>query len=182
MLSQDSTLREVALAVGAALTARGIDAVLTGGACASVYSDGMYSSLDLDFVLTSDVTQAELDEAMAAAGFTRDGDRFVHAAVTYWVEFPRGPLAVGGDYKIRPTTLDGDARHLSVLSPTDSCRDRLAAFYHWDDRQSLAVAIEIAVRHPVDLPTIRKWSRREAADEKLNIFLERLTRRRAGRR
>jgi len=47
------------------------------------------------------------------------------------------------------------------LSATDSCRDRLAAFYHWNDRQALALAVEIARTHPVDLGLIREWSARE---------------------
>jgi hypothetical protein len=178
-LSKASSLRDVAFAVGASLGAHGISAVLTGGACASLHSQGAYSSLDLDFVLTSTVTQASLDEAMAAVGFTRDGDRFLHPAVDFWVEFPRGPLAVGGDYKIRPATLEDDAGPLQVLSPTDACRDRLAAFYHWNDRQSLQVAIQIALRNPVDVPTIRRWSRREDSDTKFNSFLERLERARS---
>ncbi len=178
-LSKESSLRNVALAVGACLNDHGISAVLTGGACASLHSKGAYSSLDLDFVLTSPVTQRKLDEAMASVGFTRDGDRFRHPEIAYWVEFPRGPLAVGGDYKIHPVSLEGEGGHVQVLSPTDSCRDRLAAFYHWNDRQSLDVAMQIAARNPVDVTTIRKWSRREGQDEKLNTFLKRLDRERA---
>ena len=127
----------------------------------------------------SAVTQARLDEAMAAVGFTRYGDRFLHPAVDFWIEFPRGPLAVGGDYKIHPASLEDDAGHLQILSPTDSCRDRLAAFYHWNDRQSLEVAIQIALRNPVDVTAIRRWSRRENADTKFNSFLERLERERS---
>ena len=164
--------------VGASFNRHGISAVLTGGACASLHSEGAYSSLDIDFVLTSAVKQATLDDAMAAVGFRRDGDRFVHDEVPFWVEFPRGPLAVGSDYTIRPTVVQGDAGQTQALSPTDSCRDRLAGFYHWNDRQSLDVAIQIALRHPVDLAVIRKWSRREGADEKFQGFLTRLDGRR----
>jgi len=176
-----SSLRNVAFAVGTSLHTHGISAVLTGGACASLHSEGAYTSLDLDFVLTGMVTQARLDQAMAAVGFTRMGDRYHHPECDFWVEFPRGPLAVGADYKIRPTTLQGSAGQVRVLSPTDSCRDRLAAFYHWNDRQSLEVAIQIARRHPVDLSAIRRWSRREGADEKLRIFVNRLETGRARR-
>ena len=175
-LTKRSSLRQVALVVGASLDRHGIGAVLTGRACASLHTAGTYSSLDLDFVLTGTVTQATLDDAMAAVGFTRTGDRFLHPEVAFWVEFPRGPLAVGGDYKIKPTVLRGRAGHVHALSPTDSCRDRLGAFFHWDDRQSLDVAIQIAVRHPGDIAAIRRWSRREGADEKLDEFLERARR------
>jgi hypothetical protein len=178
-LSRGSTLRDVALTVGASLKRHGISAVLTGGACASIHSGGAYSSLDLDFVLTGRVRQETLDEAMAAVGFTLDGDRFVHPGVKFWVEFPRGPLAIGGDYKIQPALVRGRRGQTQALSPTDSCRDRLGAFYHWHDRQSLEVAIRIAARNPVDLDVIRKWSHREGADEKFEEFLTHLGRRTA---
>lgn len=38
-----------------------------------------------------------------------------------------------------------------ALSPTDACRDRLAAFYHWSDRGGLAAAVAIAQRHRVNM-------------------------------
>ena len=66
--------------------------------------------------------------------------------------------------------LKGSAGQVQALTPTDSCRDRLAAFYHWNDRQSLEVAIQIALREPVDLEAVRKWSQREEAHEKFNQF------------
>ena len=178
-LSRVSTLRDVALAVGAALDRHGISAVLTGGACASIYSDGAYSSRDIDFVLGNVVKQETLEKAMAEVGFLLDGDRFVHPEVQFWVEFPRGPLAVGSNYRIRPTLVRGSAGQAQALAPTDSCCDRLAAFYHWDDRQSLEVAIQIALRKPVDLDAVRKWSHREEADEKFREFLDRLEQRKA---
>lgn len=173
-LSRDSTLRDVALAVGASLKRHGISAVLTGGACASIHSGGAYSSLDLDFVLMGRVAQKTLDEAMAAVGFTRDGDRYTHEELKFWVEFPRGPLAIGSDYKIRPALVKGRRGQVQSLSPTDSCRDRLAAFYHWHDRQSLEVAVQIAAKNRVDLEVVRRWSHREGADEKFEEFLTRL--------
>lgn len=167
------------MAVGASLDRYGVNAVLTGGACASIHSDGAYRSLDLDFVLRSAVTRETLEAAMAEVGFTLNGDRFVHPEAQFWVEFPRGPLAVGGDYQIRPTLLKSAAGQAQTLTPTDSCRDRLAAFYHWNDRQSLEVAIQIALRRPVNLDVVRKWSRREEAEEKFIEFRNRLQERKS---
>jgi hypothetical protein len=58
-----------------------------------------------------------------------------------------------------------------MLSPTDSCRDRLAAYYHWNDRQSLEVAVAIARRNPVDLAVIGEWSTAEGFPERFEEFL-----------
>ena len=170
-LTDRSGLRDVALAVGTALEKHGIEAILTGGACASIHSEGQYSSFDLDFIIRAVVPQSSLDRAMAEAGFSREGDRYVHAASPFWVEFPIGPLAVGGDYKIRPIVLRENGGAIRILSPTDSCRDRLAAFYHWDDRQSLEVAIQIARRQRVNQALIRRWSDEEGFTEMYQEFL-----------
>jgi hypothetical protein len=160
-ISAASSLRDVVLAVSRALRAADIRAVLTGGASASIHSDGEYVSHDLDYIVQGRVTQARLDAAMASAGFTRQGDRYLHPESEFYVEFPRGPLAIGDDDLVDPVDLNiGHARVLT-LSATDACRDRLAAFYHWNDRQSLDTALKIARKRPVDMRAIRRWSERE---------------------
>lgn len=164
-----TALGTVAVAVGEALATHGIRAVLTGGACAGIYSGGFYSSRDVDFVLEGRVDLSTLDVLMSRLGFTRNGNRYEHPESPFWVEFPRGPLGVGADLDIRPVALRWSNRTTLALSPTDSCRDRLAAFYHWSDRQSLAVAVEIARRNEVDLALIRRWS---AAEGHLGRFEE----------
>jgi hypothetical protein len=99
-LTGDSTLPQVALAVGAQLTRRGIRAVLTGGACVSIYT-GTYVSKDVDFVLEGRIRQQALDEALRELGFERRGDRYVHPDVRFFIEFPPGPLSIGEDLAIR---------------------------------------------------------------------------------
>jgi len=181
-LSRRASLALVARVVGDALRRYGIRAVLGGGACANVYSSGRYQSADVDFVLSGNITQERLDEAMASVGFKRSGDRFAHPRLSFFVEFPRGPLAIGSDYKIRPIEWRSGRLRLLGLSATDSCRDRLAAFYHWNDRQSLKTAVMIASRNRVNLSLIRRWSMEEGAASRFEEFLEALERARARRR
>ena len=181
-LRKNSSIKSVAAVVGHALDHAGIEAVLTGGACAAIYSDGAYVSHDLDFIVRAGGTRATLDAALASAGFARDHDRYVHPATPLFVEFPRGPLSIGDDTNIRPARLTIGRTTIAALSPTDSCRDRLAAFYHWSDRQSLKSAVEIALRHRVNMATIRTWSAREGAAEKFEEFRAQVATRRTRRR
>ena len=116
--------------MGATLHRHGINAVLTGGACAALYTRGAYQSVDMDFVLAGSTTQAHLDAALASIGFVRAGDRYVHDHLRFYVEFPRGPLAIGADYRVHTVERRTRYGRLLMLSATDSCRDRLAAFYH----------------------------------------------------
>ena len=113
---------------------------------------------------------ANPDEAMASVGFVREGDRYVNSHTEFFVEFPRGPLAIGDDLDVRPVRLNLSGGYTLALSATDACRDRLAAFYHWSDRQSLQAAIDIARRQPVNLTTVRRWSKREGALDKFDEF------------
>jgi hypothetical protein len=175
-LTGRSSLGAVAAAVAAGLRARGIQAVLTGGACASLYSEEAYHSRDLDFVVIGGATRARMDGAMAASGFVRRGDRYVHPRARFYVEFPRGPLAIGGDHRIRPVTRATSHGRIRMLSATDSCRDRLAAFYHWGDRQSLTVAAWIAARHRVGMTALRRWSAAEDAADRFREFVAEKTR------
>lgn len=171
-LSERSSLGAVAAAVAGALRKYGIPAVLTGGACAALYSEGAYSSRDLDFIVVGPATRAGMDTAMASVGFRRRRDRYVHPRARFYVEFPRGPLAIGGEYRIRPVSRLTAHGRILMLSPTDSCRDRLAAFYHWGDRQSLTVAAWIAARNRVKLTTLKHWSAAEGAAERFEEFVE----------
>jgi len=177
-LRANASLKEVAIVVGDALRRHGIHAVLTGGACASIYTGGRYSSVDADFVLAGETKRAQLDAAMASLGFVRERDRYVHPSLAFFVEFPRGPLAIGADHRVRPVQLTSRGKRALALSPTDSCRDRLAAFYHWDDLQSLDVAAQIATRHRLKWTVMRAWSDAEGSLEKFEEFRRAVVRRR----
>ena len=148
-----------------------------------LYSEGAYQSHDLDFIVSGVGKRKDVDHAMTSIGFQREGDRYVNPNVPWFVEFPRGPLAIGEDLNIRPVRLKISGGSTLALSATDACRDRLAAFFHWSDRQSLEAAVEIALRRRVDLPAIKRWSAREGASTKFDEFRREVTRRRGlGRR
>jgi hypothetical protein len=177
-LTARSSLADVAFAVGAVLRRHRIPAVLTGGACVALHTDGAYVSHDLDFILqgVEAITAARLDDALAELGFRRRGNQYRHPKLDLYIEFPPGPLAIGGDHHVKPVELRRRRQVLRALSPTDSCLDRLAAFYHWDDRQSLRHAVEIARRRRVNLTRIASWSAAEGHVEGHQEFLRELRR------
>ena len=180
-LSAKSSLKEFSITVGSALRAQGIRAVLTGGACASIYTGGKYMSGDADFILRGRVDRRALDEALHRLGFGREGDRYVHRSSRFFVEFPAGPLAIGGDVNIEPVEIRLRDKVALALSATDSCRDRLSGYFHWQDRESLAVAIEIAVRNEIDWHAVKSWSEKEGAIEGFEDFQDQAQAVRRGR-
>lgn len=181
-LGPKSTLADVAIEVGDALRRAGIRAVLTGGACASFYSVGAYHSQDADFVLLGACGAAELDGAMGSLGFGRSRGCYVHPGVPFVIEFPAGPLGIGEDFQIRPVWKRRRRARMLALSATDSCRDRLAAFYHWKDRQALAAAVAIALRQRVAFAKVKRWSAAEGHPEAYERFVAELALARRARR
>jgi len=79
------------------LRSKGIDMVLSGGACVSIYSQNKYPSMDLDMIHTSLATPKRklIRDSMSELGFVEDGRHFRHPDTDLFVEFPAGPPSVG---------------------------------------------------------------------------------------
>ena len=158
-------IKKLALLVSGELKKNGMDAVLVGGACVSIYTRNRYFSMDLDFV--SDTSLKELEPVMNSLGFKLNGRHFEHPGCRFLVEFPPPPVSIGNEIPIRKFRT---INTLTMFTPTDCVKDRLAAYYHWSDPQSLKQAIMVARSQPVDLADIADWSKKEGAPEKFNRF------------
>lgn len=176
---KELTLLDLAIYIADHLRASGIDVVLSGGACVSIYAPTGYLSYDLDFVLVSATARAKLGEAMARLGFFEDGRHFRHPETPFIVEFLSPPLSVGEEPVRNIAEITKRKKTLRLLSPTDCVKDRLAAFYHWNDRQSLEQAILVSQSETIDLKEVRRWSVQEGMEDKLAVFLRARKKRRA---
>lgn len=111
---------------------------------------------------------------MLEAGFKNLGKDFYHDNADFTVEFPGSELVIGDE----PMKPEGEIKvgkfTLKLLSPTQCVMDRLAAFYHWKDRQSLEQALMVAQSHPVKLLKIKKWSENEGMTDRYEVFLQHL--------
>lgn len=173
---KDITLIDLAIFISDYLTKNGIDAVLTGGACVSIYTKNKYVSSDLDFVLLSYEKQEKLTKIMEKVGFYLEDKHFKHKDTDFFIEFLSPPASVGDEPIKNISVLRKGDLTLRLLSPTDCVKDRLAAFYHWNDRQSLGQAILVSKDNSVDLKEIENWSRKERMSEKFQKFKNRLRR------
>lgn len=166
----DMPIEEVAGLVCSTLQKAGITVTLSGGACVTIWSGGNYVSRDLDFVEEGLVPRRKVKAALEEIGFVEQNRYFVHPDSEFFVEFPTGPLTVGDQRVEKVATLRTDAGHLRLLSPTDCIKDRLAAFFHWNDHQALEQAVLVARTQKVDMKGIRSWSRTEDATGKFKRF------------
>lgn len=168
----------MAFAVCTALDRAGITAVLTGGSAATYYAPNAYQSLDIDFVIALHRSESGGHEALVGLGYRRENDCYIHPDSPFPLEFPRGPLMVGDELLESWSTETRKGELLHVLTPTDCCRDRLAAFLFWNDFSGLeqALAVCMARATDIDLALVRTWCERERQPDKFRLFAARLHR------
>ncbi len=166
-------IRDLAALVCDGLNNRDIDAVLVGGACVSIYTNNTYVSYDLDFVSHS--TLKDISGALSDLGFHRESSRhFIRKDCPFFIEFVAPPVSVGGEPVTKQETIKTPFGNLRLLTPSDRVKDRLAAYYHWNDPQALEQAVMVAKARKVKLPEIGKWSEKEGHREKFEVFKKRL--------
>ena len=169
------TQAELAAHVQGHLRNHGITVVLSGGAAVSIYTANKYVSRDIDLVNVYSVERRKIRTAMEEIGFRETRRYFHHPASRHIVEFPPGPLAID-DQPVRTISRVRFATGtLRVISATDCVKDRLAAFYFWDDQPSLEQAVLVAGHKRVRMAEVRAWSRRLGMLPKFEAFLQRIT-------
>jgi hypothetical protein len=152
---------ELTAYVQVALRRFGIETVLSGGSCVTVWSDNSYVSDDIDLIVDGFSWRTKIRAAMLDQGFVEKNRYFVHPESKWIVEFPDGPLAVGEERPKEIVELRLSTGTLRLLSPTDCVKDRLAWWIHEGDRQCLEQAIAVIKCADVDLEELRRWVRGE---------------------
>lgn len=168
------SLKDLAIYISDYLRKNGIDTVLSGGACVTIYTDNKYLSYDLDFVLLVYIGRKKIKTVLEEIGFQEDGRSFRHKDTPYFIEFLSPPLSVGEEPVKDISSIKKRGKVLKLLSPTDCVKDRLAAYYHWNDLQSLDQAVLVCKDSSVNLKEIERWSLNEGMRRKFEILKERL--------
>jgi hypothetical protein len=171
---KEMSLEELAAFISANLRKNNIEVILTGGSCVSIYSENKYVSMDLDFVETFYTKRKDLVKCLIGLGFYEENRYFKHPDTDYIVEFPPGPLAVGNEPIKDIIILQFETGELRIISPTECVKDRLAAFYFWNDRQCLDQAILVTKMNDINLDEVERWSKNEGEKDKFKKFLKEL--------
>ena len=169
------TQGELAAFIDSHLRKSGITVVLSGGACVAIYSDYKYVSKDLDFIGKNLIDHKNISLAMKEIGFYKEGKYYFHPDSQFFVEFISGPLSIGEDPINDIRELEFSTGIVRIISPTESIKDRLAAYYYWNDIQSLEQAILIANNQEFDINNIKKWSIKEGKGKEFSVFKDRIS-------
>jgi len=90
------TTEELAARVSTVLQEHGIDALLVGGACVSIYTANQYISGDLDFVSFASIKEIGL--VLRDIGFVQKSSRhFEKKGCPFFIEFVAPPPAIGSE-------------------------------------------------------------------------------------
>lgn len=145
-----------------------------GGSVVSFYSSNKYVSKDLDLINTSFSKRSKIKAVMDKLGFREQGRYFTHPETKFFIEFPDGPLSVGEEPVKEISEFELSTGTLRVLSPTDCVKDRLCAFYFWNDLQGLEQAVLVTKSQDVDLKEIKRWSKVEGKEKEFKAFADKL--------
>jgi hypothetical protein len=165
---------ELAAYVQGRLLEDGIVVILSGGTAASFYSNNKYISKDLDLINTNFARRIKIKSIMEKVGFREQGRYFINPATPFFVEFPDGPLSVGEEPVKVVNEFELATGTLRVISATDCVKDRLCAYYFWNDQQGLAQAILVSESQSVDLRELNRWSKAEGKEQEFEIFKKKL--------
>jgi hypothetical protein len=165
---------ELAAFIQSQLQKEGIEVVLSGGGAASFYSSNKYVSKDLDLINTRFVKRKNIKMVMDNIGFKEKGRYFISLETQFFVEFPDGPLSVGEEPVKVIDEFELSTGTLRVISATDCVKDRLCAFYFWNDQQGLAQAVLVAKSQEVDLKEVKRWSEVEGKLNEYGVFQNKL--------
>jgi hypothetical protein len=149
--------------------------VLSGGSAVSFYSSDKYVSKDLDLINTSFAKRGKIGLVMEKIGFQEKGTYFINPGTQFFVEFPDGPLSVGEEPVKEISEFKLATGTLRVVSATDCVKDRLCAFYFWNDQQGLAQAILVTENQNVNLKEIKRWSEAAGKEREYEIFKKKLS-------
>lgn len=163
-------IKELAGLISECLRKDGIDAVLVGGACVSIYSKNRYMSYDLDYVTYED--KQKVKASLEKIGFQQKQKYFTHPDCPFLIEFVTPPVAVGKEAVRKFQNLSTVFGSIKLLRDVDCVKDRLASFYHWDDKQALFQAIEVCLEQRIDFEELERWSKEEGFITKFNQFLK----------
>jgi len=168
------SLGELAAFIDTHLRNKNINVVLSGGASVAIYSNHKYVSKDLDFIGRFSIDHKKVESAMLEIGFEKQGRYYHHPKTSYFAEFISGPPTVGQDPISEIHEVELVTGIVRIISPTDSVKDRLAAFYHWGDNQSLEQALLISRSNDIDIENVKLWSIREGKKDEFGEYKRRL--------
>lgn len=167
-------MEELSSYVCSQLEKRDIKVILSGGSCMELYTNALYSSYDIDFVMKHSHSTKQIENAMLDIGFTIDGKYYVLDDSDFYIEVLNPPIAVGDQFLNEFASRDTKVGTLKLLTATDCIKDRLCGCYLHNDKHCFEHALAVAHKNKIDIDDLKLWAKNEdkSIQEGLEYFLE----------
>lgn len=166
----DTPIVELAAIVAVHLKQRGITVVLVGGLAVEIYSENLYLTKDIDMIDISYQEPTVLGRAMAEIGFSKQGRVYVNDTTDICVEFPSAPLSVGERLITETTVFESNVGEIPILFAKDVIKDRLAAYFHWQDKPSLVQAVAVMIKYPIAVDELKSFCQNENKENEFDLI------------
>lgn len=154
---------QIAALLAEALRSVGQDPILVGGTAVEFYTEGGYSTLDIDMLAPGG---PELFDVMSRLGFERFGKDFTNDSLKVYVEFP-GAALQGREKDIQ---IQVGKHRLRVISIEDLIVDRLCAFKYWQSAIEGLNTMKLLESGLVDPERIKARTQEEGVSDALRAI------------
>jgi len=114
-------IKKLAAIVSEHFQKNGIEIILVGGACVSIYSDNKYLSYDIDFITDSFIKK--IIPVLELLGFKSTGGRlFKNPHCKFLIDFPVPPVSIGDTPVSEFNYIKTRFGTICLLTPTDCGR------------------------------------------------------------
>ena len=141
-----------------------VDLTVVGGAAVQFYTQGDYSTYDLDTILQGD-TKEIVESIMTRLGFKRTTNyrHFEHPFFGFTVEFPASPISVGSRVISKINNIETEEGLVRVIKLEDIIMDRIVATVEWRDKPSLdqAKLLYLKNKKQIDLDYLTDFAKKE---------------------
>jgi hypothetical protein len=131
---------EVAAKASACLAEAGIQVVVVGGSAITVHAPEVYTSHDIDFAAINGTDRRAFGKALAQLGFRLEGRDYVHPDSSFSLDLVADTPLIDQRQVSKFATVETRFGPVRVFKFEDAIADRIAAFLHWGDSESLYIA------------------------------------------
>jgi hypothetical protein len=134
------TLAELGAVIYGCLRNAGVEAIVVGGSAITIHVPAVYTSNDIDLALISGFNRNKVVKALEGLGFRESGRDFAHPETPYTIDLVAETPYVDRRPILEFCTVETSAGPVRTYYIEDAIADRIAAWVHWSDSQSLRVA------------------------------------------
>ncbi len=137
---KDPTLPELAATVATHLKRHSIEVVVVGWSAITAHLPDVYTSMDIDFAVTTGLDRRKISRALLDIGFKERGRVFTSPETIYTLDFVADTPYIDQRAISEYVEIRTSAGTFRVYRLEDAIADRIAAFIQWSDSESLDVA------------------------------------------